>query len=59
MSILFLIDKLLFRTTRENDLRLATRNLLSVVMMSCWKAKPWSKMTPWYLQLFDHDNSVF
>ena len=59
MIILFLIDKLPFRAIKGNNLLLAARNLLPVVVMCCWKVKPWSKTTLMYLHWFDYGKSVW
>ena len=58
MSILFLIDKLLFRAIKGKSLLLAARKFLRVVCMCCLKVSPWSKITPRYLQCFDQGKSV-
>ena len=53
MSILFLIDNLLFRAIKGKSLLLAARKFLRVVCMCCLKVSPWSKITPRYLQCSD------
>ena len=58
MSILFFIDKLLFRAIKGNNLFLAARNLLRVVEMCCWKIWPRSNITPKYLYRFDNSKSI-
>ena len=58
MSILYLIDKLLFRPIKGNYLFIAARNLLPVVAMLSWNVWPWSKLPAWYLYWFDHGKSV-
>ena len=56
--ILYLIEKLLIKAIKVYILRLAARNLLRVVAMCCLKMSIWFKITPKYLQWFDHGKLV-
>ena len=58
MSILFLIHKLLFRAKKGKSLLFAARKFLRVVCMCCLKVRPWSKITPRYLQCSDQGKSI-
>ena len=58
MNILFLIDKLLFRAIKGNNLHLAARNLLFVVVIYWWKVRHCSKITPRYLHWSDYGKSA-